>query len=82
MQPDHLGGALCLTHNEHIVAAGPLTALSGLPEQLSWLARAVGGLRAGHVVFFGSPTAAIHATPGKIEARGLNAPPLSVEFLP
>jgi len=39
-------------------------------ERLSWLAEQVGGLKAGYVIFLGSPAAALPARPGMLQLRG------------
>ncbi len=39
-------------------------------ERLSWLSGEVGGLRVGHVIFLGSPAAAVPTRPCKLELHG------------
>nr|PZN40061.1 MAG: 4-oxalocrotonate decarboxylase [Bacillota bacterium] len=61
----YLGGAL--------KAEGPVEALGDPGERLAWLARQVGGLQAGQVVFLGSPAGAVPAEPGVLEVTGPGA---------
>ena len=63
-------GRLSLYLNGELLTEGPLEALGNLGERLAWLAGEVGGLRAGQVVFLGSPAAALEARPGTLELRG------------
>ncbi|MDR5689427.1 MAG: 4-oxalocrotonate decarboxylase, partial [Armatimonadota bacterium] len=42
-------------------------ALGDLGTRVAWLADRVGGLRAGQVVFLGSPAPAVPAEPGTVE---------------
>jgi 2-keto-4-pentenoate hydratase len=65
-----LEGYLHLYLNGRLLTDGPLAALGSLPDRLAWLADEVGGLRAGQLVFFGSPAAAVPAVPGTLEVRG------------
>jgi 2-keto-4-pentenoate hydratase len=53
-----------------LVAQGLLEVLGDPGERLAWLASEVGGLKAGQVVFLGSPAAALEARPGTLELRG------------
>lgn len=49
---------------------GPTEALGDLGRRVAWLADQVGGLRAGQVVFLGSPAMAVPAEPGVVEVCG------------
>ncbi|WP_337844602.1 fumarylacetoacetate hydrolase family protein [Thermus sp.] len=53
------GGHLALYLNGRLLSEGPVAALGDPVERLLWLAGAVGGLRAGQVVFLGSPAPAM-----------------------
>lgn len=50
--------------------AGPVSALGDIRGHVAWLAREVGGLAAGTVIFLGSPAAAVPARPGLLELHG------------
>ena len=65
-----LTGALRLYLNGELLTEGPVEALGDIGERLSWLAKKVGGLRAGQVIFLGSPAAALPARPGVLELYG------------
>ncbi|AEV16346.1 Hydratase/decarboxylase [Thermus sp. CCB_US3_UF1] len=60
-------GHLRLYLNGERVAEGPVEALGDPGERLSWLAERVGGLRAGQVVFLGSPAPAVPLERGVLE---------------
>ncbi len=53
-----------------MVAEGPVEALGDPGERLLWLAERVGGLRAGQVVFLGSPAQAVPLARGVLEVWG------------
>lgn len=53
-----------------LVAEGPVEALGDVSAHIAWLAGEVGGLKAGQVIFLGSPAAAIEARPGTLELQG------------
>ncbi|MCA3748618.1 MAG: 4-oxalocrotonate decarboxylase [Rubrobacter sp.] len=65
-----LEGKLSLYLNGELLTEGPLEALGKVDERLVWLAGEVGGLKAGQVVFLGSPAAALETRPGTLELRG------------
>lgn len=65
-----LEGELRLYLGGEFVAGGLLEDLGDPGERLAWLAGEVGGLKAGQVVFLGSPAAALEARPGALELRG------------
>jgi 2-keto-4-pentenoate hydratase len=65
-----LEGELRLYLDGELVAQGSLEVLGDPGERLAWLASEVGGLKAGQVVFLGSPAAALEARPGTLELRG------------
>ena len=65
-----LTGRLSLYLNGELLTEGPVEALGDIGERLSWLSEHVGGLRAGYVIFLGSPAAALPAKPGMLELRG------------
>jgi 2-keto-4-pentenoate hydratase len=52
------------------VSSGAVADLGAPAQRLAWLAERVGGLRAGQIVFLGSPAAAQPASAGTLEARG------------
>lgn len=66
--------------DEDLVSEGPIEALGDVSAHLSWLAREVGGLEAGQVIFLGSPAAAVEARPGTLELRGPKGSVLSAEI--
>src|SRR5205085_5448401 len=53
-----LTGRLSLHLNGELLTEGPVEALLDIGERLSWLAKKVGGLKAGYVIFLCSPAAA------------------------
>lgn len=63
-------GQLRLSIDGELLTEGPVESLGDMGERLSWLSGEVGGLQAGHVIFLGSPAAAIPARPGTLELRG------------
>jgi 2-keto-4-pentenoate hydratase len=63
-------GELSLYLDGELVAAGSIAALGPVTEHVAWLAAAVGGLEPGHVLYLGSPAAAVLARPGVLELRG------------
>ncbi|GAA5335670.1 MULTISPECIES: 2-keto-4-pentenoate hydratase [Thermus] len=63
-------GVLRLYLNGEKVAEGPVEALGDPGARLSWLAERVGGLRAGQVVFLGSPAPAVPLAQGVLELWG------------
>lgn len=65
-----LDGELRLYLDGELLAEGPLDVLGDPGEKLAWLAGEVGGLKAGQVVFLGSPVAAQAVRPGVLELRG------------
>jgi 2-keto-4-pentenoate hydratase len=65
-----LTGRLSLYLNGELLTDGPVEALGDIGESLSWLSEKVGGLRAGYVIFLGSPAAASPARPGMLELHG------------
>jgi 2-keto-4-pentenoate hydratase len=71
-------GGLDLLLDGEVVSSGPIADLGDLPAQVAWLARAVGGLRAGQFVLMGSPGAAVAARPGALEVRGPGGRALAV----
>ena len=72
MQPlyEPLTGQLSLYVNGELLTEGPVEALGDVGERLSWLSKQLGGLKAGFVIFLGSPAAAAPARPGKLELLG------------
>lgn len=65
-----MSGQLSLYLNGELLTEGPVEALGDIGERLSWLSEQVGGLKAGYVIFLGSPAAALPARPGRLELRG------------
>src|SRR5205823_5179195 len=65
-----LTGQLSLYLNGELLTEGPVEALGDIGERLTWLSEKVGGLRAGYVIFLGSPAAALPARPGMLELHG------------
>jgi 2-keto-4-pentenoate hydratase len=63
-------GQLSLYLNGELLTEGPVVALGDIGERLSWLAQQIGGLRAGYIIFLGSPAAALPAKPGMLELHG------------
>lgn len=66
----HLPLQLRLFVNGALRSEGPTEALGDLGVRVAWLADQVGGLRAGQVVFLGSPASAVPAEPGVVEVWG------------
>jgi 2-keto-4-pentenoate hydratase len=64
-----LPGSLRLYLNGVLRSEGSVDVLGNVEEQLCWLARTVGGLKAGQIVFLGSPAQAIPAEAGVLEVR-------------
>jgi 2-keto-4-pentenoate hydratase len=62
--------ALHLFANGSLRSEGRTEALGDPGLRLCWLADRVGGLRAGQIVFLGSPAAAVAAEPGVVEVWG------------
>ncbi len=62
-------GSLRLYLNGVLCSEGAVDALGNFEEQLCWLARAVGGLGGGQVIFLGSPAQAVPAEAGVLEMR-------------
>jgi 2-keto-4-pentenoate hydratase len=60
-------GTLRMYLNGELAAEGPINELGDPVQRLQWLARAVGGLQAGMIVFFGSPAAAVPTQTGTLE---------------
>ncbi len=74
---DSLEGQLSLYLDGELLAEGPLEALGDIGERLAWLSEEVAGLleevdglKAGQVIFLGSPMAALEVCPGTLELRG------------
>jgi 2-keto-4-pentenoate hydratase len=65
-----LPAQLRLFVNGTLRAEGPVEGLGDLGTRVAWLADRVGGLRAGQLVFLGSPAAAVPAEPGVVEVWG------------
>ncbi len=65
-----LEGNLRLYHNGRLLTEGPVGDIGNVGERLIWLSRTVGGLKAGQVIFLGSPAAAQEAVAGTIELHG------------
>jgi 2-keto-4-pentenoate hydratase len=65
-----LEGRLSLSLNGELLTEGPVEALGDIGERLSWLSKQLGGLKAGYVIFLGSPAAAVPARPGRLELYG------------
>ena len=63
-------GSLRAYLNGEKVAEGPVEALGDPGRRLLWLAERVGGLRAGQVVFLGSPAQAVPLARGVLEVWG------------
>ncbi len=67
-------GTLRLYLNGVLRCEGPMDALGNVEERLCWLARSVGGLAAGQIVFLGSPGQAVPAEAGVLEVRSADDP--------
>jgi 2-keto-4-pentenoate hydratase len=65
-----LVGELRLYLDGELLTAGPVEELEPFAERLIWLAKEVGGLMAGQVIFLGSPAAALQARSGLLELQG------------
>jgi 2-keto-4-pentenoate hydratase len=65
-----LPAQLRLFVNGTLRSEGPTEALGDLGARVAWLADRVGGLRAGQVVFLGSPAPAVPAEAGTVEVWG------------
>jgi 2-oxo-3-hexenedioate decarboxylase len=63
-------GQLRLSLNGELLTEGSVESLGDMGERLSWLSGEVGGLRAGDVIFLGSPAVAVPARPGALELHG------------
>lgn len=63
-------GDLHLFLNGKLVSSGSVSALEPVDRHLTWLASATGGLKAGQLVYLGSPAAAAPIRPGVLELRG------------
>lgn len=61
------GGNLRLYLNGQLQTEGPVAALGDPVQKLQWLAGQVNGLKAGQVIFLGSPAASIPAASGTLE---------------
>lgn len=70
LRSDKPEGNLQLFLNGRLATEGPVESLGNPVERLLWLARAVGGLEVGQVIFLGSPAAAVPAEPGELEITG------------
>jgi 2-oxo-3-hexenedioate decarboxylase len=81
-QPLHLPieGTLRLFVNDSPVAEGSLTALGSIEEHLAWLAHQVNGLAAGHIIYLGSPVAALPAIPATVTVHGPAGTQMTVVF--
>jgi 2-keto-4-pentenoate hydratase len=67
---ESLTGQLSLYVNGELLTEGPVEALGDIGGRLSWLSKQVGGLKAGYLIFLGSPAAALPARPGMLELCG------------
>jgi 2-keto-4-pentenoate hydratase len=63
-------GQLEVRFDGELVGSGSLADIGDPIAHLQWLADDVGGLRAGQVIFLGSPIAATEARPGLLELAG------------
>jgi 2-keto-4-pentenoate hydratase len=75
-------GRLEVRLDGEVVGSGSLTDIGDPIAHLQWLADDVGGLRAGQVIFLGSPTAAVDARPGLLEFEGPDGVSLTVRLQP
>jgi 2-oxo-3-hexenedioate decarboxylase len=75
-------GRLDVRLDGDVVGSGSLADIGDPVAHLQWLADDVGGLRAGQVIFLGSPTAAVDARPGLLELDGPDGVSLSVRLQP
>ncbi|RAQ94143.1 hypothetical protein A4R35_01270 [Thermogemmatispora tikiterensis] len=74
-------GTLRLFIDEHAVAEGSLEALGPVEDHLLWLAHEVGGLKAGQLIYLGSPISAQPARPGSVRVEGPQGSWLAITFL-
>lgn len=65
-----LEGNLRLYHNGRLLTEGPVGDTGNPGERLVWLSETVGGLKAGQIIFLGSPATAQEAAPGTLEVYG------------
>jgi 2-keto-4-pentenoate hydratase len=79
--PLEAGGALELMVDGDPLASGPVSALGDPIARCGWLSRSVGGLRAGEVVFLGSPAANVAARPGLLEVIGPDGAYLTAQLV-
>jgi 2-keto-4-pentenoate hydratase len=73
-------GRLEVRLDGELVGNGSLADIGDPIAHLQWLAGDVGGLRAGQVVFLGSPVAATDARPGLLELDGPDGASLTVRL--
>lgn len=73
-------GTIQLFLNGELRTEGPVAALGSIVERLQWLAKTVGGLDAGMMIFFGSPAAATPAELGTLEVVDSNGNSLIAKF--
>jgi 2-keto-4-pentenoate hydratase len=73
-------GQLAVRLDGELVGNGSLADIGDPIGHLRWLADDVGGLRAGQVIFLGSPAAAVEARPGLIELAGPDGVSLTVRL--
>ena len=73
-------GNLRLYLNGVLKTEGPMEALGNPAQRVGWLASTVGGLKAGMLVFFGSPAAATPAEVGTMEVVDTNGNSLVVKI--
>jgi 2-keto-4-pentenoate hydratase len=73
-------GQLEVRLDGEVVGNGSLADIGDPIAHLQWLADDVGGLRAGHVIFLGSPTAAVQARQGLVEVDGPDGVSLTVRL--
>jgi 2-keto-4-pentenoate hydratase len=73
-------GQLEVRLDGELVGQGSLADIGDPIAHLQWLADDVGGLRAGQVIFLGSPIAAAQARPGLLELAGPDGASLTVRL--
>jgi 2-keto-4-pentenoate hydratase len=73
-------GQLEVRLDGELVGSGSLADIGDPIAHLQWLADDVGGLRAGQVIFLGSPAAAAEARPGLLEITGPDGVSLTVRL--
>jgi 2-keto-4-pentenoate hydratase len=73
-------GQLEVRLDGELVGSGSLADIGDPIAHLQWLADDVGGLRAGQVIFLGSPIAATEARPGLLELAGPDGVSLTVRL--